>query len=133
MKLGEITNRLGRLAGGRWLPLKWGVAVAAAVLALHALGAFGVIEPLFTDMHFALRGALPPSGEVVIVGVSRQCIGVNRQGPWPWKRSVHAEIIDKISAGGARAICYDMYFSTPSADPTEDQGAPEAPAPEEGL
>ena len=126
MKLSWLRDRLGRATGGRWLPLKWGVAVAAAVLALHALGAFDAVEPMFTDMHFALRGALKPSGQVVVVGVSRQCIRPERLGAWPWKRSVHARLIDKLHAAGAKAICFDMYFSTPSDDPEEDRQMAEA-------
>ncbi|MFW6161224.1 MAG: hypothetical protein ACODAJ_00555, partial [Planctomycetota bacterium] len=86
MTLSDLRDRLGRATGGRWLPLKWGLAVAGAVLALHALGAFAVIEPLFTDLHFALRGRLPPSGQVVVVGISRQCTTPQALGPWPWPR-----------------------------------------------
>ena len=126
MKASDWKARLGRWAGGRWLPLKWGMAVALAVLGLHALGAFEAVEPLFTDMHFALRGALEPSDQVVVVGVSRQCIRPERLGSWPWERTVHARLIDKLHAAGAKAICFDIYFSTPSADPEADRQMAEA-------
>jgi len=100
--------------GGRWLPLKWGLFVAGAVLGLQALGAFERIEPLFTDLHFALRGELAPSGEVVVVGVSPKCTGSRELGPWPWPRAKHAELIRWLAEAGARVICYDMHFATPS-------------------
>jgi len=121
MTLGELKARLGRAAGGRWLPLKWGAVVAAAVLALHALGAFDALEPMFTDMHFAVRGGLEPSDQVVVVGIGRQCTRPDKLGPWPWPRSAHGRLIDRLAAAGARAICFDMYFPAPSADPEEDR------------
>ena len=124
--LSGLKDRLGRAMGGRWLPLKWGAAVAGAVLALHGLGVFDPVEPLFTDLHFALRGARKPSEEVVVVGVSRQCTHPDRLGSWPWPRSVHGRLIDTLREAGAKAICFDMYFSTPSADPEEDRAMAEA-------
>ena len=40
-------------------------------------------------------------------------------GQWPWKRSVHAEIISKLEENGAVVIAYDVAFSEPSTE-TED-------------
>jgi len=119
MNLAEATSRVARAMGGRWLPLKWGLAVALVVLGLQALGAFGAIEPLFTDMHFAWRGELPPSGAVVVVGVSPQC--TRTLGQWPWPRRYHAQLIEKLAEAGAKVICFDMYFPTPSQDPRNDE------------
>ena len=120
-KLSGMKQRLAGAMGGRWLPLKWGFAVAAVVMGLHALGAFDSIEPLFTDMHFAWRGKRAPSGEVVVVGVSRQCTRPDRLGPWPWKRRIHGQLIDWLSKAGARSVSFDMYFPNPSADGADDQ------------
>jgi len=121
MLLGRAISRVAAMLGGRWLPLKWGILVAGAVLALQALGAFERIEPLFTDMHFALRGELAPSGEVVVVGISPQC---SRQlGPWPWPRAIHAQLIRRLAEAGARVICYDMSFSTPRESQDDDEMA----------
>ena len=126
MTLRGLKDRLGQLTGGRWLPLKWGFAVAALVLGLHALGAFDSVEPIFTDMHFAWRGKRPPSGEVVVVGISRQCTGRDRLGTWPWKRRIHGRLIDWLAKAGARSVCFDMYFPNPSDDPQDDELMAEA-------
>ena len=32
-------------------------------------------------------------------------------GRWPWPRLVHATLIDYLSAGGARAVLYDVLFA----------------------
>ncbi|MFW6107119.1 MAG: CHASE2 domain-containing protein [bacterium] len=117
-------GRIARAAGGRWLPLTWGAGVALAVMGLCALGAFEPLEHLFTDMHFAWRGELPPSGEVVVVGVSPQC--TRRLGRWPWPRRYHAQLIEKLAQAGARVICFDIYFSAPSRDVEDDEALAEA-------
>jgi adenylate cyclase len=33
---------------------------------------------------------------------------------WPWPRSLHAELIDKLAAAGAAVIVFDVVFSEPS-------------------
>ena len=115
-----------QVASGRWLPLVWGVAVAALVVVLNAAGAFRAVEPLFTDLHFAWRGRLEPSGAVVVVGISPRCM--RRLGPWPWPRYYHARLIEWLERAGARVICYDIYFPTPSREPSDDAAMAEAAA-----
>jgi CHASE2 domain-containing sensor protein len=39
---------------------------------------------------------------------------------WPWPRTYHAELVDRLVAAGARAIAYDIDFSAHS---TPDQDA----------
>lgn len=46
-------------------------------------------------------------------------------GVWPWDRSVHAELIGKVSAYGPRAIAYDVLFVEPS-DEASDQALADA-------
>jgi len=124
MKLRGPKSWLGRMTKARLLPLKLGFAVAIAVLALHAAGVFAPLEHLFSDMHFQLRGALPISDKVVVVGVSPEC--TRELGAWPWPRRYHAELIRKLARAGARVICFDMYFSRPSRDPQNDRAMVDA-------
>ena len=130
MNLTQAKQWLARAMGGRWLPLKCGVAVALVVLALAITGIFRPVEHLFTDLHFSVRGSLPASGQVVVVGVSPECTRPppDGLGPWPWPRRYHAQLIEKLSEAGARVICFDMYFSTPSRDPGNDEAMAAAAA-----
>jgi len=113
-----VSARLARAMGGRWLPMKWGLIVALVVLGLQWLGAFAAIEPLFTDMHYAWRGGLRPSDDIVVLGITPQC--TRKLGPWPWPRRYHAQLIDRLAAAGARVICFDMYFPQASQEPADD-------------
>lgn len=40
--------------------------------------------------------------------------------PWPWPRSLHAGLIDKLKAAGAAVIAFDVLFSRPT-QPAQDQ------------
>jgi len=42
-------------------------------------------------------------------------------GRWPWDRRVHAQVIEWLKAGGARAVMMDLLFDYPSRDPEADQ------------
>lgn len=62
---------------------------------------------------FLLRGARPAPPEVVIVSIdheSSQHLGLpNIPGKWP--RSLHARLIEQLTARGARAIVFDVNFA----------------------
>jgi signal transduction histidine kinase len=65
---------------------------------------------------FRLRGPFRPPADIVIVAIddrSLQSIG-QRRGPWPWPRSVMAEVLDKLTAAGPRAIGLDVIYAEAS-------------------
>jgi CHASE2 domain-containing sensor protein len=78
-------------------------------------------------MHVAFRNALTDhrfrwtardaSGEIVVVSIDSPSI--ETVGVWPWPRGLHAELIGRLEAAGARDIVFDVDFSSPS-DPTSD-------------
>jgi adenylate cyclase len=39
---------------------------------------------------------------------------------WPFPRSVHAQLIDRLRRDGAKVIAFDVLFTEPSANPDED-------------
>jgi adenylate cyclase len=45
--------------------------------------------------------------------------------PWPWPRSLHAGLIDKLKAAGAAVIAFDILFSLPTR-PADDQALAQA-------
>ena len=38
-----------------------------------------------------------------------------------WPRSVHAELLDRLAAAGARSVLLDVIFSEPSSNPDSDR------------
>jgi CHASE2 domain-containing sensor protein len=66
--------------------------------------------------RFALRHEAAPQG-IVVVGIDSESL--TKLGPWPFRRSLHAQVIDQLHRAGAKAIVYDVQFTEPTK-PKED-------------
>ncbi|MEA1962224.1 MAG: adenylate/guanylate cyclase domain-containing protein [Bacillota bacterium] len=97
----------------QWLlPLFVLLVVQLAVI----VGIFDRPEMSLYDSWFRLQGAQEPGNQVVIVAQDQDSI--NRIGPPAWPRTVHAELLDKLSE--ARAVGFDLTFAA-EKDPVQDQ------------
>ncbi len=91
------------------------VAVALP-LAFHAGDVLRNPELDTVDARFALRGDEPAPSDLVVVGVDAETLNVlNEQ--WPFPRDLHARVIDRLSADGAKVIAFDVAFSQQSREP----------------
>lgn len=64
--------------------------------------------------------ARPAPDDVVIVEIEASSLA--KLGQWPWSRSTHAQLIDRLTESGARAIALDIIFSEPEThNPVADQ------------
>jgi adenylate cyclase len=54
-----------------------------------------------------------PSSDVAIILVDEASLrGMNPiVGRWPWPRSVHADVVDFLAMGGAKAVMFDILFT----------------------
>lgn len=71
---------------------------------------------------FHLRGATQAPPEVVVVAMdekSAQKLGVPGK-PSEWPRNLHAQLVERLAREGARVICFDVTFDTPSLTPQHD-------------
>lgn len=69
---------------------------------------------VFDALASSTRGQ--PSEEIVIVGIDDRSL--EALGRWPWPRDLHARMISRLDAAGARAVAYDILFPEPApADP----------------
>ena len=57
------------------------------------------------------------SGDVVFIGIDKESL--DHVGVWPWPRTVHAEIVDRLMAVNVTEIGIDIDFSAPST-PSND-------------
>ena len=98
-----------------------GVLLVLTALAGAAIGS-GALLPatrLAGDAMLRWVGALPPplapdQPEVVLVAIDPQSL---RAAPdWPWPRTLHARAVRNLHAAGAKAIAFDVDFSTPRGD-----------------
>ncbi|MGC9964200.1 MAG: adenylate/guanylate cyclase domain-containing protein [Syntrophobacteraceae bacterium] len=76
------------------------------------------LEDHVLDRFFAIRGAQPPPSELLLVGIDEPSFQELHLS-WPWPRSLHARLIDRLSAAGARLVLFDVLFTEPS-DPEND-------------
>jgi CHASE2 domain-containing sensor protein len=95
------------------LAVRVGLPVIGVVLVLYWVSALHAIELQTVDTRFSLRGDQHPSTNLVVVGIdSRTFSELGLQ--WPYPRSLHAEVIDRLMRDGARVIVYDVQFTEPT-------------------
>ncbi len=92
-----------------------------AVLAALMPPVAGLEEEWGLDLLFRLRGPRPAPAEVVVVALDRQS---SKQLELPmeprlWPRSVHARLIERLSAAGAAVIVFDLIFNEPQSPETD--------------
>ncbi|HWK17538.1 MAG TPA: CHASE2 domain-containing protein [Solirubrobacteraceae bacterium] len=86
-------------------------ALGAGALALLAYetGALNGLERQTVDARFAIRGAQPPGGGVVIVGVDQRTLSAIGARP-PIPRGEYAQALDRLRAAHPRLIAIDAQF-----------------------
>lgn len=80
-------------------------------------------------MMAVLRGPVEPPDDLVIVAIddlSMEDFRTRYGYPYPWPRGFHGELIQQLSADGARLIVFDVVFEGESANPEEDRFLAEA-------
>jgi CHASE2 domain-containing sensor protein len=92
------------------------VAFTAAA-ALQLLGGLSSLERSTLQARFQLRDSPRPRG-IVIVAIDERTFGALRRR-WPFPRSLHAAVIDRLHSAGAREIVYDVQFTEPTT-PEQD-------------
>ncbi|MDR7028664.1 EAL domain-containing protein [Rhizobium rosettiformans] len=91
------------------------LAMIAMIMALpFLLPSLSVVQHVDNELTaFRAAGApRPATGDFVFVAIDKKSLA--DIGTWPWPREVHAELIDRLVAAGARDIFLDIDFSTPS-------------------
>ena len=53
----------------------------------------------------------PASEQVVIIGIDEKSL--NFFGRWPWRRKIHAQLLNKLSEVESKAIGLDLIFAEP--------------------
>ncbi len=71
---------------------------------------------------FHLRGAIQASPEVIVVAIDEQSAQklALPSKPNEWPRDLHAQLVERLAQAGARVICFDLTFDTPSRTPQQD-------------
>jgi HD-GYP domain-containing protein (c-di-GMP phosphodiesterase class II)/CHASE2 domain-containing sensor protein len=109
-----------------WQRIRGGLLAATLVGSAGSLAlASGAADPWRRDAaDWLVRAASAwpppiPAGQpdVAVVAIDPQSLRALRD--WPWPREVHADLVERLDALGARAVGFDIDFSTPR-DPADD-------------
>jgi HD-GYP domain-containing protein (c-di-GMP phosphodiesterase class II) len=106
------------VAGGRGRSVALGLAAVLVALIAQFSGVLSGPEARTVDARFAVRGATPAAGLVVVALDERS---ISELGSWPIPRTRHAELLRRLAADHPRAIVYDVQFTEPSASARADQ------------
>ena len=88
-------------------------------LFLEVTGALKRVDLATIDARYSIRGDQEPPPGVVLVAFDDVTFDqLNVQ--WPLPRRYHAKVIDELKAAGARTIAYDVQFTEPSGEQTEE-------------
>lgn len=97
---------------GLWLT----VALAAFAALLGSFNGLGRLDQVFYDRAVMMTGRAPDPG-IMIVAIDDASI--DALGRWPWRRAIHAALLDRLS--GARAVGVDLIFAEPdTTNPGDD-------------
>jgi CHASE2 domain-containing sensor protein len=86
-------------------------AVAGGLLVMLT-GAFSPVERSTRTLRFELRHTDAPK-RVTVVAIDDLTFS-RLDDQWPFKRSIHARVIDRLRKAGAREIAYDVQFTEPT-------------------
>ena len=103
------------------------IGIVIGALVYIVFPGFDLEENVGLSWLFQQRGAVVSPKEVVVVAMdsksAKQLSLSNDSKSWP--RQLHAELINKLSAAGAQAIVFDVFFKEPK-DPVQDQALADA-------
>ena len=95
-----------------------GLIIGVIVALLYYANFFEKLEAISMDFRFQFRQNPPLSKDLVVVGISKECI--DHIGGYPISRNIYAKVIDYISNAGAKSIAFDIFFDLPSTEKSAD-------------
>ncbi|MBI4056776.1 MAG: adenylate/guanylate cyclase domain-containing protein [Elusimicrobia bacterium] len=96
----------------------FGIGFSLLVLILFVVGFFDGLENRWQDTLFRLRGMQFSDPRILLVTLDD--ITIEKIGRWPIPRHYYADLLEKLSKLGVRAVGLDILFLEPSI-PEEDQ------------
>lgn len=93
--------------------------MALAVALASGAGLFQILELKALDAFFSIRGEHHSDTPIVLVSIGEDSFD-ELNVAWPWPRTIHGEILDRIAAGKPAAVGIDIAFPEPSSRGSED-------------
>ncbi len=105
----------------RWRRLRAALFLTVAALAVglglvaYGTDVFESMELDTIDARFSVRGNQPPPKDVVVVAIDDVTFD-DLQQQWPFPRSMHGKVLDRLRADGAKVVGYDVQFTEPTTN-----------------
>jgi adenylate cyclase len=99
--------------------LLWGVLAGALAFLADQAGVFDRPEHAAVDTRFGVRGAQDEPRGVAVVAIDDKTFD-DLDAQWPFKRSVHGQVLDRLTRAGARVVVFDVQFTEPTTDPEDN-------------
>jgi adenylate cyclase len=99
--------------------------LAAVLMGFLSVLPFGrALENQTLDLFYRLRPSAPQPADLLIVAIDEPSF---QELPyaWPWPRRLHADLVQRLIAGGARLIVFDVIFAG-ATRPADDLSLAEA-------
>ncbi|MNU40807.1 Alkaline phosphatase synthesis sensor protein PhoR [compost metagenome] len=106
---------LGAGLTGRRALIEWGLVAAVTALLVGWLALTPTADRadnLFYDGLIRVQDG-PADPSIVIIAIDDRSL--NALGRWPWPRTVHAALVDRLNQAQPRAVAYDVLFTEPEA------------------
>lgn len=99
--------------------LAWMIGVALLTLVL-ASGMAARLDNAFYDLHMRYW-PYQTSDAVTIVAIDPKSL--SKLGNWPWPRTVHAQLLDRLTAADVRGVGVDITMADPDVNRPENDHA----------
>jgi CHASE2 domain-containing sensor protein/tRNA A-37 threonylcarbamoyl transferase component Bud32 len=91
-----------------------GLLITIVVVIFSGAAPFQSLEQAFYD--WGVRSTeRSPAEKIAVIAIDDESI--SNLGRWPWPRNLHAELINRLSEGGAKIIGQTVLFLEPQVDP----------------
>lgn len=95
------------------------ICSAAFSLALWLSPLGETVENGTADFFLSETASGIPPKDIVIVAIDESSFA-NLSRPWPWPRTMHGQLVERLLASGAAAVAFDIVFSEPSTIETDE-------------
>jgi CHASE2 domain-containing sensor protein/signal transduction histidine kinase len=115
---GREPTQAQRLFGGLVREWAWVSLILLPLTALLSLSHGLALNNLLYD-NLRRLSPLPVDSRLLMITIDDYSL--QQLGQWPWPRTLHADLLDRLTAAKVQGVLFDVIFSEPDSIPENDQ------------